>query len=414
MKKILALILVIVMIASCFAGCKGKSVTIGYTENKPWIYEDEKTGELVGFDVELAKAVFKEMGYSVTFKKIEADKDIFAELNSGEIDCIWNGLTAADATGQTNMEFSYDYAVKDDIRYTVGFVLGNKLVDGVNNTLKKLAEDGFTTDLAKKYKKDNIEAIVDFSAASASGIVVGYVNNNVPLSYKDAENNLVGFDVELAKAVYEGLGYTVTFKEISMDQKYSNLDSGMVDCIWSGFPYGGVDSDGVAHTERAAFSFKYLQKRQVIVVRKDSGIKAVADLADKVGCAYAGSAGEEYLLTLGCATPYGLDTEQECLDAVNYGVYDCNFAVVDELVAKAYCTEEMNPDVMILEGPAYEYGYYAVPFLKWKNKEDNKDALVNKVNEQLEKLAADGTIAKLAEKYGLSDAVITDFADQKK
>lgn len=412
MKKILALILVIVMIASCFAGCKGKSVTIGYTEGKPWIYEDEETGALVGFDVALAKAVFEEMGYSVTFKKIEADSDIFAELNSGKIDCIWSGLTTEAAAAETNIEFSYDYAIKDDIRYVVGFVLGSKLVDGVNNALKKLAEEGFTTDLAKKHK--GIEAIIDFSAASASGIVVGYVNNNAPLSYKDAENNLVGFDVELAKAVYEGLGYTVTFKEISMDQKYSNLDSGMVDCIWSGFPYGGVDSDGVAHTERATFSFKYLQKRQVIVVRKDSGIKTVADLADKIGCAYAGSAGEEYLLTLGCATPYGLDTEQECLDAVNYGVYDCNFAVVDEMVAKAYCTEEMNPDVMILEGPAYEYGYYAVPFLKWKNKADDKEALVNKVNEQLEKLAKDGTIAKLAEKYGLSDAVITDFADQKK
>ena len=420
MKKILALILAVLMVASCFAGCsKGETITIGYTENSPFTYTDE-TGALTGFDVELAKAVFEGMGYSVSFTEVD-DETLYSDLDTGNIDCIWSGFNSL-AAGESiaTISLTHEYAVNENegISYTVAFTLGSDLIDKVNNQLKKQSEEGKIAELAEKYeltKTHNITPVTDYSdlgtASGSNQIFVGYTVKE-PFNYTDEEDNLVGFDTELAKAVFEGLGYVVTFKEITWDTKYTTLDSDKIDCIWNGFASNGVDADGVASAERVVFSYNYMESRQVVVVKKDSGIAGAADLADKTGCAWAGSAGEEYLLTLGCAMPYGLDSQTECLDAVKDGTYDCNFAVVDEYLAKSYCAE--NTDLEILSGLSGEPSYFAVGLNKTKNKSADEEALIHKVNAQLEKLAADGTIAELAEKYGLSGSVITDFADQKK
>jgi len=88
MKKYIALILAILMLATCFAGCKQeKTIVVGYTVYEPMNYEDEN-GKLVGFDTELAEAVFKKLGYKVVFKLIEWDNK-YTDLNSDTIQCIW-------------------------------------------------------------------------------------------------------------------------------------------------------------------------------------------------------------------------------------------------------------------------------------------------------------------------------------
>ena len=67
MKKILALILAVMMIVCCFAGCASeKTIVVGYTIYAPMNYLDENN-ELVGFDTDLAKAVFENLGYKVIF-----------------------------------------------------------------------------------------------------------------------------------------------------------------------------------------------------------------------------------------------------------------------------------------------------------------------------------------------------------
>ena len=73
--KVLALTLAATSVFA-MASCGGKNdkaqktVTIGYTDYAPMNYENEN-GELVGFDTELAKAVFSDLGYKVRFKLIE-------------------------------------------------------------------------------------------------------------------------------------------------------------------------------------------------------------------------------------------------------------------------------------------------------------------------------------------------------
>lgn len=106
MKKILALILAVMMMACVFAGCgetasdaegdlayienKGKLV-VGITSYEPMNYPDEN-GEWTGFDTEFALAVGEKLGLEIEFKEIEWDNK-WQELESKKIDCVWNGMT---------------------------------------------------------------------------------------------------------------------------------------------------------------------------------------------------------------------------------------------------------------------------------------------------------------------------------
>ena len=72
MKKIIAIALSVMLLALCFAGCGAKkdTVVVGYTIYAPMNYLDDN-GELIGFDTDLAKAVFEGLGYEVIFQEID-------------------------------------------------------------------------------------------------------------------------------------------------------------------------------------------------------------------------------------------------------------------------------------------------------------------------------------------------------
>ena len=76
-------------------GCNKKEIIIvGYTLYEPMNYEED--GKLVGFDTELAQKTFSDLGYNVRFRLIEWNNK-YIELNSGTINCIWNGFTSNSA-----------------------------------------------------------------------------------------------------------------------------------------------------------------------------------------------------------------------------------------------------------------------------------------------------------------------------
>ena len=240
------------------------------------------------------------------------------------------------------------------------------------------------------------------ACGNSNTIVVGYTIYE-PMNYLE-DGELVGFDTELAKAVFENMGYEVTFQEIEWSNKYTDLDSKTIDCIWNGFTCNTSDDDGIARSEKVDFSYNYMENRQVIVVKADSGIAAAADLNGKFGAAESGSAGETYGATFEGVTMKGFIKQTECLTEVKAGTAD--FAVVDAQLAKSYVGKGDYADLAIIDALSSEVEHYAIGFRKG-------DELTAKVNEQLEKLAADGTIAKLAEKYGVENTAIKDFSDQK-
>lgn len=242
------------------------------------------------------------------------------------------------------------------------------------------------------------------SCGDDNTIVVGYTLYE-PMNYMDGDE-LVGFDTELAKAVFKDMGYEVTFKEIKWENKYTELNSGAIDCIWNGFTSNGED-DGKARAELVDFSYNYMYNKQVIVAKADvcDTITDAESLKDKFGGVEKGSAGESYLtdnLTGAKANP--VTSQMDAMKDLSLGKVD--FVVVDEQLAKAKVGKGQFEDLKICETVSGDAEYYAIGFKLGSE-------LTATVNETLEKLAEDGTITKLAKKYGVENTAIIDFADQK-
>ncbi len=116
MKKFLTLLLTALLAVTCCFGLTAcgdddsKYITVGYTDYAPMNYTED--GELVGFDTELAKKVFGDLGYEIRFKLIVWENK-YVELNNGTIDCIWNGFTSnGEDDGvprNQSVDFTYNY-----------------------------------------------------------------------------------------------------------------------------------------------------------------------------------------------------------------------------------------------------------------------------------------------------------------
>ena len=236
-------------------------------------------------------------------------------------------------------------------------------------------------------------------------IVVGYTVYK-PMNYEDDNGNFVGFDTDLAKAVFEDkLGCKVIFKEIDWNNKYLELNSGTIDCIWNGFTANTADPDGVARSEKVDFSYNYMLNKQVVVTTTEiaASVTGFDSLAGKVGAVEEGSAGDTHLVSLTGAVKKSCVSQLEALQQLALGTAD--FVVLDEQLATAYVGKGDYAGLEIVTSLSGDPEYYAIGFKKGSD-------LTAKVNAALEELAADGTIDTIAKRYNLVTA-ITDFSNQK-
>ena len=227
-----------------------------------------------------------------------------------------------------------------------------------------------------------------------NGTLVLGVTYYSPMCYFDDNNELIGFDVELAKIVADKLNMNVKFQEINWDSKIIELNSGSIDCIWNGF---SITPD---RKEECDFTKAYLGNKQVAVIRTadQASYTSAASFAGKKAVVEDESYGEDCAKTLTAeANIIGLSTQMAAMTEVKMN--SANFAVVDYTLAKDICGTGEFANLMISEAATFEREYYGVGFKKGS-------ALTEKVNAALVELYADGTIARLAEKYGLKDLVV--------
>lgn len=152
MKKFLAVMLSVLFVVLAFAGCssakgesdyaklqeKGKMV-VGITDFAPMDYKDEN-GNWIGFDADLANIVGEKLGLQVEFVEIDWDSK-FLELQTGNIDCIWNGMTITDEVN-LNSNPTKAYAMNQQIVVTKADLADTlKSADDVK-TLKFAVENG--------------------------------------------------------------------------------------------------------------------------------------------------------------------------------------------------------------------------------------------------------------------------------
>ena len=210
-----------------------------------------------------------------------------------------------------------------------------------------------------------------------------------PYSFVDDNGENGGFDVELAQAVCDYYGWTYEAVPFNWDAKDAELNAGSCDCIWSGFTINGREDD-------YCWSKPYSDNTQKIMVKKDSGITSLADLAGKkVGVQTATSAYD--LLNDEEGQKELMDTfaSLEVYDTYTIAITDLNAGAIDAVAVDVTRAEEAmaNDDTLVCLDENLGSEQYGLGF----RKDDTE--LCEKVNAALDALAADGTVAKIAENY---------------
>ena len=96
-----------------------------------------------------------------------------------------------------------------------------------------------------------------------------------PFSYVDADGNMTGIDVELAREAFQRMGYRAECTIINWEEKKDLLKDGAIDCVWSSFTMDGRE-------EEYQWAGPYMKSHQVVAVEEDSDIKTLQDLQGKV------------------------------------------------------------------------------------------------------------------------------------
>jgi len=123
--------------------------------------------------------------------------------------------------------------------------------------------------------------------ATVAKIVVGLDDNFPPMGFRDKDNKLVGFDIDLAREAAKRLGADVEFKPIDWNAKEAELNGKRVDALWNGLTITDKRKENIA------FTTPYLENRQIVVVTAKSPIKNKAELAGKVVGLQEGSSAVE-------------------------------------------------------------------------------------------------------------------------
>lgn len=184
----------------------------------------------------------------------------------------------------------------------------------------------------------------DAQGGETQKLIVGFDAEFPPFGFIAADGTYDGFDLAMAKELCARLGWEYEAVAIDWNSKDAELSSGTINCIWNGFTYTGREND-------YTFSDPYVDNSIVMVVKADSGITSLADLAQ--------------------------------------GTVD---AVAADLGVAQYQIANNDGDYVILDEPL-STEQYAIGFLKGNT--ELRDA----VNAELLKMAEDGTMLEIAQKY---------------
>lgn len=227
-------------------------------------------------------------------------------------------------------------------------------------------------------------------------LIIGVDDTFAPMGFLDENNELVGFDIDMAKAVGEKLGIEVEFQVVNWDMKEQELNQGNIDLIWNG--YSITDE----RKEKVNFTNAYLDNDQVVVTMADSGIASLADLAGKTVAAQTDSSAVEAIdahpdIAATFASRPTFDTNDMAIMDMEAGRSDA--VVADKVLLEYVVSRKEDPSkyVILQEGLGAEE--YAVGV----RKEDT--ALLEALNGALDELKADGTAAEIATKWFGSDIV---------
>ena len=238
-------------------------------------------------------------------------------------------------------------------------------------------------------KKTTEKVDNSLSALKERGVfVLGLDDSFPPLGFRNEDNEIVGYDIDLAKEVVKRLGVTFKAQPIDWDAKEMELATGKIDCIWNGLTMT-PDREAVL-----AFTKPYLNNDQILVVRENSGINALADMKGKTVGIQSGSSAqvavegdEEFASSL--ASKVMFKDNVTALNDLDIGGVDG--VVMDSIVAN-YSIAQSKKAFKVIEDPLAKEAY-GIAFRK------NDIQLRDEVQKILIEMQNDGTVTAISEKW---------------
>lgn len=259
----------------------------------------------------------------------------------------------------------------------------NKIIMGISLCLL-ISISIILTGCGQDKSKSDWEYIKD-----KGSLVVGLDDTFAPMGFRDENDEIVGFDIDLAKAVGEELGIKVEFKPIDWDAKDGELKSKKIDCVWNGMSWT-KDRD-----KSMSLSYKYMNNK-IIVMSADNNIniKDSSELSNYKISTQADSSALD-----------GLKADK------NYDKFKDNIKEYKDYAAAYLDMKAGRVDVMVIDKVMGEYTYpelktsdyifmddfYAVGFRKGDKE------LTAKVNEALKMIMENGKGKEISQKWFKND-----------
>ncbi|MDU7500316.1 MAG: amino acid ABC transporter substrate-binding protein, partial [Streptococcus thermophilus] len=211
-------------------------------------------------------------------------------------------------------------------------------------------------------------------------IKIGFDATFVPMGYEEKDGSYIGFDIDLANAVFKLYGIDVEWQAIDWDMKETELKNGTIDLIWNG--YSVTDE----RKQSADFTEPYMVNEQVLVTKKSSGIDSVAGMAGKTLGAQAGSSGYDAFN----ASPKILKDVVANQKVVQYSTFtqaliDLNSGRIDGLlIDRVYANYYLEKSGVLDQYNVMPAGYEGESFAVGARKVDK--TLIKKINQGFETL----------------------------
>ena len=227
----------------------------------------------------------------------------------------------------------------------------------------------------------------------AGKLILGLDATFKPMGYTDENNEIVGFDIDVAEEVCKRLGVELVKQPINWDTLTTDLNVGKCDCVWNGL------SINEERQEKMNLSEPYMKNAMVFVVKGDSTVEKMADLKGKKISVQNGSSAQTILESCEIKddiTISPIATNVEALQQLELGVVDAVF--LDEVVADYEIKNSGKNYKKLAEG--LEEEEYAIAFRK------DDQALLDAVQKTLSEMKADGKLAEISTKWFGSDITI--------
>ncbi len=205
-KLLLVALLAAATLSGCACGKKEDTVKVGYTIYQPMNYYDD-AGNFVGFDTELAKAVFASLGKKVEFVEINWDTKLVS-LRAKEIDCIWNGMTITDEL-QSAILIGNPYLENRQVILCQKAVAANyKTKESLASASEVLAEAGSAGESVAK-------------AVAGANVLTVAAQRDTLLEVKTSANKVAVVDLNLARVLTgEGTDFSdLTYVDVGFPEE---------------------------------------------------------------------------------------------------------------------------------------------------------------------------------------------------